>query len=112
MSYSAFSKHFDSMVKTYKRVLMFDLLSATKQGEVVLSQAYRENALVYEKRPAANIKYCHFDFHKERENSVWIACFTKRRRATWCSGWWTSGAKCSTYSHTIATGPRAATRTA
>ncbi|MDR3547404.1 MAG: SAC family polyphosphoinositide phosphatase, partial [Candidatus Pacebacteria bacterium] len=46
MSYSAFSKHFDSMVKTYKRVLMFDLLSATKQGEVVLSQAYRENALV------------------------------------------------------------------
>jgi len=69
MSHAAFTKHFDDLVKHYKSVLIFDLLSDTKAGENILVQAYRNNALIYSKREDSKLMYCHFDFHHERANS-------------------------------------------
>ena len=66
MAYAAFSKHFSELVRVYKRVLAFDLLSDKKSSEAKLINAYKANAEAYAKRSEANVKYVHFDFHYER----------------------------------------------
>lgn len=70
MSFPAFSKHFDSLVKRYNRILILNLLSRSKEGEAKLIRAYEANTSVYEKKPNASVRYCYFDFHQERYNSV------------------------------------------
>jgi len=69
LSFPAFAKHFDQLIKLYKRVIIINLLSDKKEGEVTLTRAYESSEAEYEKA-TANIKYCHFDFHSERSLSV------------------------------------------
>lgn len=78
LSFPAFSKHFDHLIKLYKRVIIINLLSEKKEGEVRLTRAYESNENEYEKKPSANIRYCHFDFHSERSVSV-IAYYMRRK---------------------------------
>jgi hypothetical protein len=70
LSFPAFAKHFDRLIKLYKRVIVINLLSNKKEGELKLTCAYETNEAEYEKKASANIKYCHFDFHSERSASV------------------------------------------
>eukprot|EP00826_Nyctotherus_ovalis_P054355 TRINITY_DN7113_c0_g1_i15.p1 TRINITY_DN7113_c0_g1~~TRINITY_DN7113_c0_g1_i15.p1 ORF type:complete len:279 (+),score=57.56 TRINITY_DN7113_c0_g1_i15:362-1198(+) len=72
LSFPAFAKHFDNLIKHYKRVIIINLLSDKKEGEVRLTRAYEANEAEYEKKTGANIRYCHFDFHSERSASVTI----------------------------------------
>ncbi len=66
MAFPAYSKHFDDLVKLYKRVLIVNLLTGTKEGEAKLIRAYEANTSAYEKRPDSNVRYCYFDFHQQR----------------------------------------------
>lgn len=61
----AAAKHFDALVKEYRAVLVFDLLADKKPSEAKLVKGYEEAVLAYQKATGANIKYCHFDFHRE-----------------------------------------------
>jgi hypothetical protein len=70
MSFSAFAKHFDNLINTHKRVIIFNLLSTTKPEEVKLTRAYEMNEAEYEKKGNSNIRYCHFDFHSEYATAV------------------------------------------
>lgn len=68
--YPAFTKHFDSLVREYKQVLVFNLLSDRVHREAILSAAYKDSISIYEKKVDANVAYCHFDFHHERKVAV------------------------------------------
>ena len=70
MAFPAFTKHFDNLINSHKRVIIFNLLSTTKQEEVELTRAYETNEAEYEKKVSSNIKYCHFDFHQEYAAAV------------------------------------------
>ena len=70
MTYPAFKKHFDKLIKEYKKVIIFNLLSAKKENEIKLTKSYEINEVVYEKNEGNNIRYFHFDFHADRSISV------------------------------------------
>jgi phosphatidylinositol-bisphosphatase len=70
VGYLAFTKHFDNLVKEYKKVMVFNLLSNKVCKEVILTNAYKDSIKIYEKKVDANVSYCHFDFHHERKIAV------------------------------------------
>ena len=79
LSYDAFTKHFDELIKEYNNVLIFNLLSDKKGCEVLLSNAYIENVLNYNKKNNANIDYCQFDFHHEKAVFLFINTYIGQR---------------------------------
>lgn len=83
LCFPAFARHFDSLISRYKRVVIVNLLSDKKEGEVRLTRAYEANEAEYEKKTGANIRYCHFDFHSERSASV-----TPIKRISRMVTWW------------------------
>ena len=66
MAIPAFSRHIDQLVELYKHVLVFNLLSASKEGEAKLTKAFERSASIYEKKENANLRYSFFDFHAQR----------------------------------------------
>eukprot|EP00826_Nyctotherus_ovalis_P002910 TRINITY_DN10585_c0_g1_i16.p1 TRINITY_DN10585_c0_g1~~TRINITY_DN10585_c0_g1_i16.p1 ORF type:complete len:310 (+),score=56.35 TRINITY_DN10585_c0_g1_i16:188-1117(+) len=72
MAFLPFTKHFDNLISSYKRVIIFNLLSTTKEGEVKLTRAFEMNEAEYEKKSSSNMRYCHFDFHAEFATAVSI----------------------------------------
>jgi len=69
-NYLAATKHFDELIKSYRAILIFDLLSDKRQGEATLMKVYEEVVEEYQKATGANIKYCNIDFHRETAVSV------------------------------------------
>eukprot|EP00826_Nyctotherus_ovalis_P066182 TRINITY_DN9761_c0_g3_i2.p1 TRINITY_DN9761_c0_g3~~TRINITY_DN9761_c0_g3_i2.p1 ORF type:complete len:233 (+),score=48.12 TRINITY_DN9761_c0_g3_i2:466-1164(+) len=65
MAFPAFCKHFQELVSVYRRVLVFNLLSAKKKQEVKLVKAFEANVSAYEKKEQGNVRYCSFDFHSK-----------------------------------------------
>ena len=61
MTKKAFNKHFEELFSTYQNVFVVDLLSDTKQREIILTKEYVRQ--VYESEMKEKIKFLHFDFH-------------------------------------------------
>jgi hypothetical protein len=57
----AFYKHFDDIITTYGPIFSVDLLSDTKQREIVLTKEYVKQ--IYDSEHKEKIKFLHFDFH-------------------------------------------------
>lgn len=61
MTKLAFHKHFEELLKTYGPVFIVDLLSDTKQREIILTKEYVRQ--IYESEFKDKLKFLHFDFH-------------------------------------------------
>lgn len=62
MTKRAFHKHFDDLKKTYGEIFVVDLLSDTKEREVILTKEYVRQ--IYASDFRKNIQFIHFDFHR------------------------------------------------
>jgi len=61
MTKAAFHKHFTDVFEKYKHIYAIDLLSDTKQREIVLTKEYYRQ--VFESVFKDRLKFLHFDFH-------------------------------------------------
>jgi len=61
MTKRAFHKHFEELRNTYKNIFIIDLLSDTKQREIILTKEYVRQ--IYESEFKDQLKFLHFDFH-------------------------------------------------
>lgn len=61
MTKKSFHKHFEDLHSTYSSISIIDLLSDTKQREIILTKEYVRQ--VYESEFKEKLKFLHFDFH-------------------------------------------------
>jgi hypothetical protein len=66
-SFAAFSKHFDQLVNTYKRMIIFNLLGREEEKELI--KAFEACESIYEK-DNATVKYDHINAESKKVNSV------------------------------------------
>ena len=61
MTKLAFHKHFEELFNLYNQIFVVDLLSDSKQREIILTKEYVRQ--IYESEFKEKIKFMHFDFH-------------------------------------------------
>lgn len=57
----AFSKHFEDIITTYGPTFIIDLLSDTKQREIILTKEYVKH--IHDSEHKEKLRFLHFDFH-------------------------------------------------
>jgi len=62
MTRKAFQKHFESILKTYSKTYIIDLLSDTKERETILTREYVRQ--IYESEYKNDLRFVHYDFHR------------------------------------------------